>query len=496
MALTDMIEFITFKHVLLTLIGAGLLHLVTKCVYRLYLHPLAKYPGPKIAALTDLYFYWSLSTGDHVFRMQANHRKYGDVFRLKPNALSFNSVQAHIDVHNHPKSGSNKFLKTEFYENGDVPRLSSERDPIKHGEMRRSMAHAFSMKALRGQEDVVHHFLDMLIKQIVRLGENGTKTLDAAMLHNWVTFDILGDLAFGETFGSVESGKTNWWVSLLLDSVYLGFLTSLRRDQPWVTIFLPFFLPKGIAEKKKKHFAMTRAKARRRIELGDMGRDDFFSHIIRRGTMSEATILANAHSLIVAGSETTATALTATTYFLLSKPETYKRLEAEILGAFKSAEDINSTATSQLTYLNAVLNEGLRVFPPTAPGLPRYSPGAYVNGKYIPEGVEVQVDAYALQHDPRYWKDPESFIPERFIGEGLGDNMRAFVPFSVGPRACIGSNLALIELRVVLAKLMWHFHWELISKDLGDWNHKCKNYMLWTKPPLMVKFHPRQPVEV
>jgi hypothetical protein len=57
------------------------------------------------------------------------------------------------------------------------------------------MAHAFSMKALRGQEAVVHHFLDMLIKQIARLGEDGAKALDASMLHNWVTFDILGKLS-------------------------------------------------------------------------------------------------------------------------------------------------------------------------------------------------------------------------------------------------------------------------------------------------------------
>lgn len=113
-----------------------------------------------------------------------------------------------------------------------------------------------------------------------------------------------------------------------------------------------------------------------------------------------------------------------------------------------------------LPYITAVIEEGLRIYPPVAFGLPRTSPGAKVDGHYIPAGTTVHSSIYVLAHSPKYWFKPDEFCPERWLGSDdieydpafANDNKDAFKPFSQGPRVCIGINLAYMELRIILAK--------------------------------------------
>lgn len=114
-------------------------------------------------------------------------------------------------------------------------------------------------------------------------------------------------------------------------------------------------------------------------------------------------------------------------------------------------------------------------------------------GEYIPQGVTVSCENYTLARDPRYWERPEEFLPERWLGEGFaGDDKKAFQPFSTGPRACLGINLAYLEMRVMLAKTVFTYDLELETKGIEDWNKSCRIVGLWQKPDLLVKFHPRK----
>jgi cytochrome P450 len=89
----------------------------------------------------------------------------------------------------------------------------------------------------------------------------------------------------------------------------------------------------------------------------------------------------------VAGGETVSTFLAGTTSFLLQHPNTLRRLQAEIRSAFPSYESINAQKAQQLPYLQAVINEGLRLYPPGSQGFPRVSPGFQIHGRYVPAGV-------------------------------------------------------------------------------------------------------------
>ncbi len=93
----------------------------------------------------------------------------------------------------------------------------------------------------------------------------------------------------------------------------------------------------------------------------------------------------------MAGSETSTTLLSGLTYYLLKNPDTLRYLQSEVRGAFKDASEIDSNSASKLPYLFAAIEEGLRIFPPVAFGLPRVSPGATVDGHYIPAGVSTVV---------------------------------------------------------------------------------------------------------
>ncbi|KAG8168201.1 hypothetical protein KVR01_003890 [Diaporthe batatas] len=434
------------------------IYVLARCAHLLFFHPLAKYPGPRLAAVTQLWQLCISFTGRQCFIMTDLHRKYGDVVRVGPNSLSFATPQSYRDIYGHVTHGKKRFLKTKWYE-ADEPRIVRVRDPVAHAEQRRTLSHAFSARALRDQEDVVHLYVDLLLRQLNVLGAGGSIPVNATEIWNWLTFDVIGDLAFGEPFGCLSAASSHG-VSLNFDYLMYGAAKRAARNLgPMLgPLFLRCFFSKRTAENHYKHIQMSRDKARRRIDRGSLGRHDFFDHLIKNGTLTESALMGNADTLIIAGSETTATALSGLTWYLLKNPSCL---------------------------------EGLRVFPPLSFGLPRDCPGAVIDGHFVPEGTTVANENYAMAFDPRYWRDPLSFRPERWVGAGFtGDDRRAFQPFSSGPRGCLGINLAYMEMRVSVAKLLWAFDLELAS-DIPDWNSACKNYILWKKPDLNVKFHPR-----
>lgn len=89
------------------------------------------------------------------------------------------------------KHGEKRFLKSRWYEQ-DEPRITRIRDPVVHGQQRRALAHAFSARALRDQEMVVHQYVKQLLEQLSRLGAGGEKPVDATDAFNWLTFDVIG----------------------------------------------------------------------------------------------------------------------------------------------------------------------------------------------------------------------------------------------------------------------------------------------------------------
>jgi len=419
------------------------------------------------------------------------HQKYGDAVRIRPNEISFASAESYKDIYGHASNGRRPFLKSDFYEVKDkTPHVASTRDPIEHRDLRQALSSAFSAKSLRGQEVIVHKYVNLFIEQLGKLGSPGTEGVNIPEALNWVTFDIIGDLAFGEPFGATKDGRTHHWVSIIADTTYWDELVSLRERMPLFKLLFPFLVPGDFSKERAMHMKMTEETTTARVSRKDTAaRGDFFKHILDKGIWDESKLVSHADALIVAGSETTASTLASLVYFLTKNAQCMATLQEEVRNAFDTYDQINGDSTAKLTYLPAVIEEGLRMYPPAAFGMPRLSPGATVAGHYVPAGAVVSTQNLVSGYDPKYWYEPDSFRPERWIGEGYGD-VKVSHPFLLGPRACIGINLAYLELRIILAKMVWTYNWELVSKDV-DWLRDSTLYILWKKPEMRVRFHPR-----
>lgn len=174
--------------------------------YNLWWHPLAKFPGPISARIAPLFAMKHWMSGDNLWTMKELHEKYGPVVRIAPNHLSFCTSTSWKDIHGH-KPGRKPFLKGSWYEPfpSDPHQIVSESDPGRHAAMRKTLSHGFSASALAGQEDRVHYFVNLLIRQIT--DRYTKKPADMSKWYNYVTFDVIGELAFGEPFGCVASGE-------------------------------------------------------------------------------------------------------------------------------------------------------------------------------------------------------------------------------------------------------------------------------------------------
>ncbi|KAH8653842.1 putative cytochrome P450 [Xylariales sp. PMI_506] len=484
----------------IALTAGYLVYWVGWCIYCVTLHPLAKYPGPRLAAVSELWYAWLWCSGRYSYILQAAHEKYGDVVRIAPGELSFASVQAFKDIYGPATKTRKLFTKGEmFYDIGTPTNITYERDPVVHARRKERLTPGFRTQALRDQEHVIHENVDLLMDQLILWSKESDEGVDITKALEWLTFDITGVLVFGETFGAVKEGRSHYWVSILLSFLYSSSLFSLRKRIPLIIVPLiiaPIFSKsaRDTIKSLKQHSDLTLEKVRKRAEMGDMGTRDLLWPIIQSGEMTDKEIAAEATVLLTGGAETTATTLTAGIWHLSQNPEVLRKLQREIRGTFKSYDDITGDSTAKLPYLNATIEEIMRLFPPVAGGGPRRSPGDTVDGEFIPEGVFVSAHIWYIHRDPRNAPRPLAFEPERWL-DGAPEPKPFTSAFLIGPRACIGVNLAWLEMRVTLAKLVHRFDWSLVHDPAFNWVDECQMLVLWKKPALKMRFRPAEPVK-
>ncbi|KAI0966688.1 cytochrome P450 [Xylaria arbuscula] len=496
MTLVELMSTLPTTILLACLSLTGLLfYLIGWCVYSIYFHPLAKYPGPKLAAVSQLWQAWVWLSGRYPRIIQNVHKKYGNVVRVAPNELSFNTVQAHQDIYSTPSRNTKPFIKdATFYNNGDSVRvLFYEMDPTEHAWQRKLLAPSFSATALRKQEHIIHQYVDLFVEKMGSLTASSHGAgVDVAETMLWLGFDIMGELTFSESFGAVEASRAHFWISVLRDGAHAAMLPSLMERMPLLRLILPYLVSKSAIENRVKHYAYTQETVRKRVRLQvdqpEKETADIFGPVIANGNMDETSLVSFAQGMVIAGADTVSHALTGATYFLCANPECLKELQDEVRG-LGDIEELTGTRLAALRYLNAVLEETLRAFPPIAFGLPRVSPGEYVDGHFVAAGATVSAPHWAIVHNESEWEDPYEFRPERWLAEG-GVPQPRNLAFSTGPNACLGLGQAWLEIRVALAKLVYAYDMEF-AKDHGDWLGDAEMYMMWREAPLLVNFRPR-----
>ncbi|KAK4994695.1 hypothetical protein LTR16_007320, partial [Cryomyces antarcticus] len=199
-----------------------LLYHVLPVIYNLYFHPLSKYPGPKALAATRLPLLRALAQGKSVSWTQALHKQYGPVVRISPDELSYTDAQAWKDIYGHRIAGKTANNKDRMFYGKAVNGVDSIllADEAAHSRGRRIFAHAFSDKALKEQEPLFKNYVNLLAAKLNQiLKKDPQAKVDVVKYYNFTTFDIMGDLTFGEPLHLLEGSEYNAWVSMIFAGV-------------------------------------------------------------------------------------------------------------------------------------------------------------------------------------------------------------------------------------------------------------------------------------
>ncbi|KAI8934053.1 hypothetical protein NX059_008819 [Plenodomus lindquistii] len=497
---------------LVYLFGALLLYISAVVVYRLTLHPLARYPGPFLAKITDIYLAWYAYKGSRHLAFHQAHLKYGAYVRLGPNLLSVNTATGLKTIYGFRSNVKKASFYEAFPSTPKAVSVHSSIDKVQHARKRRVMSHAFSDQAIKSLEKYilanVRVGCELLgRKRTGRIGveekeQDWNEAWNAAHWCEWLVFDIMGDLVFGKAFGMLESPANRFATELVGNAAHRHLICGTHLTIHNWHLDKLFF--RKIAGQRAQYMQYSKGQAMERTKLGvDADRKDFFYYLLNakdaetgKGfTMDE--LWGESNLLIIAGSDTTSTAMSGTFFYLAHSATALQKVTKEIRETFADVEEIvTGPKLSGCTFLRACIDETMRMTPPVAGALPRQvlQGGLEIDGHHIPAGVDVGVPIYAIHHNPDYFPQPFDYIPERWLSDPsqnplhnrLAEAQSAYNPFSIGPRGCIGKGLAYVELSVTIARVLYLYDLRLApgttlgagSKDLEAGRTRATEYQI------------------
>ncbi|KAF7558005.1 hypothetical protein G7Z17_g333 [Cylindrodendrum hubeiense] len=309
--------------------------------------------------------------------------------------------------------------------------------------------------ALRDYEPRVAKYTNRLLE---RIEEMQGLPFDASTWFNFYSFDVMGDLAFGKGFDMLKNGVMHYFMK----SVHTNMLlVSAFSHLVWI---FPLF--KEIPGLNYEHIKFQKWLSAQVVERQKTKSDtpDLFSWILsdydaidKPSKQDTVDLHGDAHLIVVAGSDTTAASLTCLFFELATNPEACRRLQDEIDQYYAGINEVDHLTLSKLKYLQACIDESLRLHPPVPSGLQRMTPpeGLQIGDAFIPGNTILQIPAHTLYRDKRVFERPTEFIPERWTTQPeLTKNGSIFHPFSMGRYSCAGKQLGLMELRYVTSQVL------------------------------------------
>eukprot|EP00456_Euglypha_rotunda_P012657 TRINITY_DN13644_c0_g2_i3.p1 TRINITY_DN13644_c0_g2~~TRINITY_DN13644_c0_g2_i3.p1 ORF type:complete len:389 (+),score=56.63 TRINITY_DN13644_c0_g2_i3:27-1193(+) len=355
----------------------------------------------------------------------------------------------------------------EFLGNG---LLTSE--GIDHAVQKKGMSQAFHFQNLRAYVEVfvdkANLMAEWLDRNIASKPEGFYVNMHRVL--NAVTLDIIGVTAFGYDFDALHSIDSTLYTAYnqIFSVASLSFTTLVARI---LRLPLPSIRRASDAGKLLREKVGDIIATRKSNASAESQKKDLLGLMLNaqdedgKAVFDDKNLVDQVLTFMVAGHETTATALCWTLYLLAQHPHIESKLREEVAG-----KEINAETLSQFPYLEAVAKESLRLFPP-APITNRIAKKDVELGKYmIPKGTWVFISAGVMGRLPAFWDDPDAFLPERWLDkEKLNKRTPTFawMPFLIGERACIGQKFALLELTSVLAILIQRFSFAISKEDLA-----------------------------
>lgn len=441
-------------------------------LYRAFFHPLRRYPGPFWARIS---VFWKVkhfqASNFQAYRViDELHAKYGDVVRLGPRQLSINDPSAYQAVYGASSECHRVHMLEHIRKN-----LQSLADPAEHHARRKVWDHGLNAKACQSYLPRINDITNRLCARFA--GFNGR----AITVNDWChfyTFDIMGDLGFGRSYGQIESGSAHPAILKVQNFLKAGVIAL---QMLWAVNFLQLIpgLDDPMRDLKEWAEQLLKERDERTTEKEREENRDLMSYIEEsrrvvdsRWPMSDKDIAEDAVTLQVAGSDTSYSVLVNLCHYLANYPELQGRIRKEVLGTFEDGDETTGptwsrlASTQQCPYLDAAINEVLRRHAPVPMGTMRETPDHPVEiaGHVVPAKTIVSCPIWTMQYDERCFREADKFIPERWLDkshpESRTDLMldkRGFVPFSVGGMNCAGKYFAYMEIKVFAAKVLRRF---------------------------------------
>ena len=416
--------------------------------------------------------------------MRSLHDKYGSVVRVGTNEVSVSDWTAYRLIYGQ-KTSSKRPLFYEATKLAGHDNVFTFISKQAHSARRKLQNPAYSLQAVLNNESFIAEKADILIKRMINASD-GSKvteaTADVFKYNGLFSLEVILKCAYNRNYGESPEGEA---LKLLrnMDSSAVGI--QIQAALPWLSRSIAKYLP-GIAGtsfqswdvwqemttalvEKFQHEELAADTIRQKFMITPMivNEDSFLGRKITQEELIEEMM-----ALTFAGSGTTSSTLTYLMYSLARDTKTQERLREEL---YESGESFNEL--KDLPILNAVIKETMRLYPTIISTLPRVLDQSVVVDKVVlPKGTVAGMQNYVHHRDAKLFPSPDEFLPDRWLkdGEHVKDMNNAITPFSLGPRNCIGQNLARAELYLATSKVFRKLRLTL-HESMTEWDMEMED---------------------
>ncbi|KAF8579798.1 cytochrome P450 [Ramaria rubella] len=445
-----------------------------RAFYFLFLHPLADVPGPKLAALTDIWKTQAVFRRKFSSSLRKEHAKYGDVVRIGPNEVSIISPEDVATIYGQ----KTEFTKGPFYDAWSFFGKGhfSDRDVATHRQGRQLVAGAYSLNRLLSLERFCNSCMEVLFRQLDKISKDDA-IFDLSEIIEFYTYDCITSIGFGKQLGLLEDAKgaksmiarTEQAGQAIVVMATLSNFNWLLRLRLFAWLFSKALGGRGpqlFVQHAMKYVGERQALREKDPLVYEEDKDMlyFFMETIDPATskpLNTFQVIQNCLALILAGADTTKMSILAFLQCVYSHPPTLRRLRKEIEDAVASRQvtfPITYTQATRLDFFWACMKEAMRLYPSAGMPLQRVVPtgGRVLGGRFYPAGTLVGMSIRELHQDHRaYGKDASEWRPDRWL-EGDRNLLEKYnMAFGQGTRVCLGKNISLMEMAKLLPSIIY-----------------------------------------
>ncbi|RYP22145.1 hypothetical protein DL767_009119 [Monosporascus sp. MG133] len=467
----DFTDLLSWRHVAATVA----VYFATLVIYRLFLHPLARFPGPRLAAISRWYeaYYDVVKNGQYTFKIAELHKQYGPIIRISPYELHVNDPAFYDTLYCQDGRWNKYDWAVDAFASKGAPLFTVDHNV--HRARRQPLNPFFSkMKVASRQYQIrkhLHKLRERLSKFVV---SRQTVNLGAALTA--FTRDVANEFILSKAYNSLD--RDDFDIAQLTASQGGGHIWRLSKHIRWETM----------QDTERLMAAVSSSSLDEKYPRTIV--HEILKSPLPASEKSFVRVFEDVSTTTGAGFETTASALRLIFFHIFSNAHILQRLRAELASIkarfahVSEVEDLELKTLEQLPYLTSILMEGLRLSPAIATRMARVAPDRdiFYREWRIPAGTPVGMTTILMHTDETIYPEPRRFNPDRWMDSDARKKVdKAFAPFSRGTRICLGMHLAWAEMYMIVASLAQHFDFQFNGATAEDFECTSDQFAIGTK---------------